>query len=34
VVCGVLGLLVLMMITRHPLAQVAATPASLPADRG
>jgi MFS family permease len=34
VVCGVLGLLVLVTITRHPLARVAATAAGLPADRG
>jgi MFS family permease len=34
VVCGALGLLVLVMITRRPLAQVGATPVSLPADRG
>ena len=31
VVCGVLGLLVLVMITRHPLARVAATAGPPPA---
>jgi len=34
VVCGVLGLLVLVKIIRSPLAQVAVTEASLPVDRG
>jgi MFS transporter, ACDE family, multidrug resistance protein len=34
VVCGVLGLLVLVAITRHPPARVAATAAGLPADQG
>jgi MFS transporter, ACDE family, multidrug resistance protein len=34
VVCGVLGLLVLVAITRHPPARVAATAAGPPADQG
>jgi MFS family permease len=34
VVCGVLGLLVLVTITRHPLARVAATAVGQPAERG
>jgi MFS family permease len=34
VVSGVLGIVVLVLITRHPLARVAATPSSLPGNRG